>query len=147
MANVYVAEPRLDWAQRPKLVIDASLVAAAAFGEPERDQALAQMRGRALCAPALIDYEVANVALSKIRCKAVSADEARRALGVFREFAIDRREVDPGALIGIGETFGLTAYDAAYLWVAGELRAPIATFDSRVAAAAAAYLTQLPPPS
>jgi predicted nucleic acid-binding protein len=145
VAKLFVAEPRREWAERPRLVIDASLVAAAAFAEPERDQAEAQMRGRALCAPSLIDYEVANVALSKIRSKVVSADEAGRALGIYDQFAIERWDVEPGPVMRIGEAFDLTAYDAAYLWVAGRLRAPIATFDARVAAAAASYLKQLPP--
>lgn len=144
---MFVAEPRLGWAERPRLVVDASLVVAAAFAEPERDQALAQMRGRALCAPSLIDYEIANVALSKIRYKAVSADEAQRALGAFGEFAIERWDVEAVAVVRIGEKFGLTAYDAAYLWVAGHIRAPIATFDARVAEAARSYLNQLPPSS
>jgi predicted nucleic acid-binding protein len=43
----------------------------------------------------------------------------------------------------IGNSFELSAYDAAYLWVAGHLRAPIATFDARLAAAAKTYLAQL----
>jgi predicted nucleic acid-binding protein len=145
VATLFVAEPQQPWALRPKLVVDASLVVAAVFGEPDRDQAKAQMRGRALCAPALIDYELANVALSKIRSKAVSADDAGRALGVYGSLEIERWDVEPASVVRIGADFGLTAYDAAYLWVAGRLRVPIATFDARVAAAAASYLRQLPP--
>lgn len=103
------------------------------------------MRGRALCAPSLIDYELANVALSKIRNKAMSADDAGRALGFYGQLEIERWDVEPVSVIRIGEDFGLTAYDAAYLWVAGRLRVPIATFDARVAAAAASYLKRLPP--
>lgn len=140
-----MAEPGAGWAERPKLVIDASLVVAVAFAEPERDVALAQMRGRTLYAPSLIDYEVANVALSKIRRKAVTAAEAQRSAGIFGEMAIERWDIELASVVRIGEQFGLTAYDAAYLWVAGRLRAPIATFDARVAAAAASYLKQLPP--
>ena len=105
------------------------------------------MRGRALCAPSLIDYELANVALSKIRSNAVSVDDVGRALGVYATLDIERWDVDITSVIRIGEDFGLTAYDAAYLWVAGRLRAPIATFDARLAAAAVSYLKQLPPES
>ena len=144
---MFVAEPQRAWTELPKLVVDASLLAATVFREPEREKADAQMRGRALCAPSLIDYELANVALSKIRSKAVSADDARRALGVFGQLEIERWDVDPASLIRIGEEFGLTAHDAAYLWVAGRLRVPIATFDARLAAAAVSYMKQLPPES
>ena len=32
--------------------------------------------------------------------------------------------------------YGLSAYDAAYLWLAVDLRAPLLTFDQRLARAA-----------
>lgn len=147
MRTLFVAEPPRSWAERPKLVVDASLLAATLFSEPARGQADAQVHGRALHAPSLIDYELANVALNKIRSKAVSADDAQHILDVYRQLEIERWDVDPASVIRIGEDFGLTAYDAAYLWVAGHLRAPIATFDARLAAAAATYLKQLPPMS
>ena len=147
MRTLFVAEPPRPWTERPKLVVDASLLAATLFSEPARGQADTQVRGRALHAPSLIDYELASVALNKIRSKAVSADDARRILGIYVQLEIERWDVDIASVIRISENFGMTAYDAAYLWVAGRLRAPIATFDARLAAAAAVYLKQLPPMS
>ena len=138
MGRVFIAEPPARWAARPKLVVDASLLAASVFREAQREAAEAQMNGRSLCAPALIDYELANVALSKIRGRTISAEDATRALGLYVTLDIERFDADPVSTLRIGATFGLTAYDAAYLWVAGQLRAPIATFDARVAAAAKA---------
>ena len=126
-------------------MIDASVVAASVFAEPAQTQAEAQMLGYALCAPSIIDYELANVALNKLRSKLLATDDVQRALNAFDELEIERWDIEPGRVIRIGEAFGLTAYDAAYLWVAGHLRVPIATFDSRVAAAAAHYLKELPP--
>lgn len=38
---------------------------------------------------------------------------------------------------------GITGYDAAYLWLAAELRAPLATFDRQLAQAAQTYLSTL----
>jgi len=102
------------------------------------------MRGRSLCAPALIDYELAHVALTKIRARALPADDAVRAFSLYEMLDVERFDVDLASTIRIGESFGLTAYDAAYLWVAGHLRAPLATFDERVAAAAKGYLSSLP---
>lgn len=144
MVTLFVAEPPSQWTERPRLVVDASLLAAALFGEAGRDEAEAQMRGRSLCAPALMDYELANVALSKIRARSVSADEARQALDIYGALAIERWDVELAPVVEIGDRFGLTAYDAAYLWLAGRLRVPIATFDGRVGAAAAAFLKELP---
>ena len=104
------------------------------------------MRGRSLCAPAIIDYELANVALTKIRRRSISTADAMRILTSYAGLEIERFDVDALSAVRIGELFGVTAYDAAYLWVAGHLRAPIATFDRRVAAAAKAYLSQLDNP-
>jgi predicted nucleic acid-binding protein len=143
MGAVFVAEPPARWAVRPKLVVDASLVAASVFGEIASVHADAQMRGRSLCAPTIIDYELANVALTKIRGRRVSSDDAARVLAIYEELDIERFDVDLLSTVRIGETFALTAYDAAYLWVAGHLRVPIATLDARLAVAAKSYLSQL----
>jgi predicted nucleic acid-binding protein len=146
MGNVLLAEPPARWAPRPRLVVDASIVAASAFGEPAFEQADAQMRGRSLCAPAIIDYELANVALTKIRARGVSSEHAARILASYEELDIERFNVDLPATVRIGDAYSLSSYDAAYIWVAGHLRAPIATFDARLAVAARSYLAQLPEP-
>jgi len=142
--TLFVAEPPLSSSRRPRLVIDANVLAAVLFAEPNRDEAEAQMRGRTLCAPALLDYELANVALNKVRGKSMSVDDAGRALAEYVTLDVERWEADPDELVRIGEEYRLSAYDAAYLWVAGRVRAPIASFDRRLAAAAAAYMKQLP---
>jgi predicted nucleic acid-binding protein len=143
VASVFVAEPPARWASRPKLVVDAGIVAARIFVETDGEQAEAQMRGRKLCAPALIDYEIVNVALSKVRGRGISADDSARMLALYADLDIERFDVDLLSTLRIGESFALSAYDAAYLWVAGHLRAPVATFDRRFAAAAKSYLSQL----
>jgi hypothetical protein len=48
-------------------------------------------------------------------------------------------DVDPGVLLDIGASYGLTAYDAAYLVLADQLAAPLLTFDQRLAEAAARH--------
>ena len=37
--------------------------------------------------------------------------------------------------------YELTGYDAAYLWLAAELRAPLMTFDTRLGSAARRHLS------
>jgi predicted nucleic acid-binding protein len=44
-------------------------------------------------------------------------------------------------MLSIAERYRLTAYDAAYLCVAEQLGAPLATLDGKLAEAARAYLT------
>ena len=44
------------------------------------------------------------------------------------------------AQYALAQRYGLSAYDAAYLWVAGSLKAPLATFDAKLAEAAQLYL-------
>lgn len=39
--------------------------------------------------------------------------------------------------------YQLSAYDAAYLWLAADLKCPLATFDDKLAVAARTYLPSL----
>ena len=126
VASVFVAEPPARWRRGPSWSSMRASSRPASFVETDGEQAEAQMRGRKLCAPALIDYEIVNVALSKVRGRGISADDSARMLALYADFDIDV----PCRRFAIGESFGLAAYDAAYLWVAGHLRAPVATFDS-----------------
>lgn len=49
----------------PAKVVDASVLAAVAFGEPRADEATALLSGADLYAPDLLPYELASVALRK----------------------------------------------------------------------------------
>lgn len=64
-APLIVAEPRSAYARRPRLVVDANVIAATLFAESGADSGLAWMQGRKLCAPVLIDFEICNVAVHK----------------------------------------------------------------------------------
>lgn len=145
VAELFFAEPRSAYATRPPIVVDASLIAAIVFAEPELELARARLSGFVPIAPALLDFEIANATATRLRRRAIGVDEAARAMQDFVDLPIERAEVDTGALPLLGHRFGLSAYDAAYLWLAGEIRAPLATFDARLARAAAQYLGQLPP--
>lgn len=145
-AELYFAEPRSAYAARPPLVVDASLIAAILFAEPAFDLAHARLRGFTPIAPALLDFEIANTVTTRLRRRAIGADDAAAAMQDFLDLPIERAEIDAGALPLLADRFGLTAYDAAYLWLAGEVRAPLATFDSRLARAAVKYLDGLSPP-
>lgn len=143
MPALIIAEPPAKHQNRPLLVVDASVLTAAVFAENNRDQALQWMRGRALHAPQLVDYELANAALNKLRRKQATTETAAAALAAFSALDIERRQTSLDGVFKLAAHWGLTAYDAAYLWLAAELKAPLATFDSRLGAAAKAHLGSL----
>ena len=45
------------------------------------------------------------------------------------------RETDQHEQFELALRYDLSGYDAAYLWLAAELKAPLATFDKKLAAA------------
>ncbi len=143
MAKLIVAEPPAAYAHRPSLVVDASVLTAALFAETHREQALAWMRGRALCAPQVVDLEMTNAALNKLRRKLANPEAAAEALATFAALDIERHPIATDGVFGLAVRWGLSAYDAAYLWLAAELRAPLATFDTRLGEAAKAHLETL----
>lgn len=139
---LYVAEPPAASMIRRPAVVDCSLLASLVFDEPEREQALALIAGRALCAPRLLNDEVVNVAVSKLR-RGLALDDARLALSKFAELAIEFAEPDGLSQFDLAARYALSACDAAYLWLAGELRAPLLTFDKKLADAARQHLQSL----
>jgi predicted nucleic acid-binding protein len=138
-----VAEPPAAYRLRPPMVVDCSALAAILFDEPARDAALARLAGHALHAPNLLDHEIVSVALKKGR-QSWPADSLALALAGYAGYAIDLHPVDPGAQYELAARYQLSAHDAAYLWLAAELKAPLATFDGQLAAAAQAHLSALP---
>lgn len=134
-----MAEPPPAWLGRPPLVVDCSVLAAFLFQEPPRDEALRGMAGKTLHAPCLLDSELANVAVKKVR-GGTSPTVIEDGLARYAEQRIELHRPDVQAQFALALRYGLSAYDAAYLWLAGALQAPLATFDGKLAKAARAYL-------
>ena len=61
----------------------------------------------------------------------------------FTEQRIELHSVPSEAMLQLALDFELSAYDAAYLWLAAELKAPLATFDRGLAKAAREHLGNL----
>lgn len=140
-ATLRVAESPAAYARRPRIVADATVLAAAVFGEAEQDEAVALLRGRMLAVPQLADCEIANVALMKIRRGRLDRVAVAASLDAYAGLAIERHGIDPAAVLALATRYRLTAYDAAYLWLAERLEAPLATFDAALAHAAHAHLS------
>jgi predicted nucleic acid-binding protein len=129
-----VAEPRGRYVARAPIVVDCSVIAAILFDEPDRDTALGALTGKDLFAPELLASEFASVAAEKSQFHSEAV--VRRALSDFSDLELTRHRVDVTAQWRLALDWNITAYDAAYLWLAIELRAPLATFDRRLGKAA-----------
>ncbi len=133
-----VAEPRSRYAVRAPLVVDCSVVAAILFDEPNREVAAETLTGKDLFAPELLADEFVSVAMKKSRHGLDSV--VQRALTDFMELELTRCRCDLRAQWRLALQHELSAYDAAYLWLAAELGAPLATFDERLGGAARVLL-------
>ncbi|MGO8739674.1 type II toxin-antitoxin system VapC family toxin [Rhodoblastus sp.] len=118
-------------------VVDASALAALISAEPEADAIAARLEGARLAAPSLLDHELANVGLTKIRREPSQREALRAAYGLARRLRIETVAVDHAGLLELAEATGLNAYGASYLWVARALGAELVTLDRKLAAAVA----------
>lgn len=119
-------------------VVDASAVAAIAFVEPAAEEISDLLQGASLAAPTLIRYELASVCLTKLRKHPDDAAAIRRRYASLESIKINMFQVDLTQCIEMGLGFGLSIYDASYLWLARSLRAELVTLDKQLARAAAA---------
>ena len=119
--RLHVAEPKSAYLHRPPLVTDASVIAAALFGEDHSDEAFALLRGRTLHAPHLLDHEMGSVALKKVRREGLAWTAVASALRDYGGLALERHTVDAEVVVAVAHRYELTAYDAAYLVVAERL--------------------------
>lgn len=136
---LHVAEPAAAFLTRPPIVVDCSVLSAVLFQEESREDALRIMAGRALHAPFLLASELTSVALKKSR-GGCPEPRVREALALCAQQEIEFHHPEVQAQYALAVRHGLSAYDAAYLWVAGLLQAPLATFDAKLAKAARAHL-------
>lgn len=138
--RLYVVESAAAYAKRPRVVADASIVVALLFDEHNQADALAQLSGRVIVAPHLLDLEFANAAQKKMRRERLDPQKVAQALQLIDGIVVERHAVPAAAALLLAERYALTPYDAAYLWLAERLDAPLVTFDARLAAAAQQHL-------
>lgn len=140
---LFVAEPPASYLLRPPLVVDCSVMAAALFEEETHAQAVQMMSGRQLFAPNMLTHEMVNVAVKKLHA-GWPAENVQQALSDFAAQEIELHPTDPLEQFELALRYDLSGYDAAYIWLAAELKAPLATFDRKLATAAKAHLASLP---
>lgn len=136
-----VAEPPAQYLPRPPMVVDCSALAGVLFQEPWMDQALQRLAGHRLFAPHLLQAEICSVAVKKARRGA--ADAAAAGLAQWPSVAVELTDFNVEQTFALAQRYQLSAYDASYLWLAEQLRCPLATFDAQLGEAAAAHLAAL----
>jgi predicted nucleic acid-binding protein len=142
LRRIYVAEPPPQYLSRLPIVVDCSMICAVLFDEPERADAEERLARRHLLAPCLLDHEVVNVALKKGR-RGMPVAALERALFDYGAQDIEFVSTVVPAQHALAERYGLSAYDAAYLWLAAERKVPLATFDRKLGEAAQRHLGAL----
>ena len=138
---LYVAEPSAQYLQMPPLVVDCSLLAGLLFHENTQTDAAVRIAGKTLHSPYLLQVEMTSVADKK--CRLGLTEQAMLALAEFDAMSIELHEIDPTAVLGLALRYKLSAYDASYLWLAAELKCPLATFDEKLGRAAQTHLASL----
>ena len=100
------------------------------FGEPKAEDVARQLGGATLAAPTLLRYEMASICLKKLARHPEQRSGLLEMLDHFER--MDLREIPVGTddMRVLAENQGLTAYDAAYLWLATALDAELVTLDS-----------------
>ena len=95
-----------------------------------------RLEGSYLVAPTLLGCEIANVCLKKLRCEPTQRDVLLTAFAQYARMPIEIVEVDHVPTLPLAEAFGLSSYDAAYLWLARQCAAELVTLDRSLEAAA-----------
>jgi predicted nucleic acid-binding protein len=122
-------------------VLDASVALAWVLPGETSDEAL-RLRNLAveepitLFCPPTFWYEVANALWVAIRRERMSNEAAQQALGALRDFLVESHEVDAAACLSLSTEYGLAVYDAAYIVLALDRKAPLWSLDREMASVA-----------
>ncbi len=119
----------------PTKVVDASAIAAILFGEPDA-RVVRQPGGHQLFASPLLDFDLSNVCLKKLRRHPDRRSELWAGFRWRSRLAIEINNVDYGGVLTLAEQTQLSFYDASYMWLARHLRVVLVTLDRRLAEAA-----------
>lgn len=125
------------------IVLDASVALSWVLADesaPEADQAMHQVVQNGAVVPRIWRYEMLNALLvAERRGRMNSRDIADTLADIARlPITVDEGDADANDILRIARRRALSAYDAAYLALAGRRRLPLATLDNRLQRAALA---------
>jgi predicted nucleic acid-binding protein len=124
-------------------VVDASTALAWCFPDESSDYAdgvLTALEGRTILVPALWNLEIANAILVGERRNRLRKAEIRQFAALLEALSLVQDMQPVGEhlsnVLPLARKYGLSAYDAAYLELSIRRRAPLATLDGKLLAAA-----------
>ena len=98
----------------PDNVRDSSAICALDFVEPNGQEIAKRVTGHALYAPALLQFEVANVCLTEIRQRIADTGALTSQIASIQQMQVISADVEYGEVLPLAETMGLSFYDASY---------------------------------
>jgi predicted nucleic acid-binding protein len=129
----------------PGAVVDTSFVIAVLVDEEHTAfarETFATLVSAGMSAPGLLAWEMASVLQKKDRQGRISPAQRAALVEGFEDFAVSLRMApdlsELGPLLALSDRYGLTAYDAAYLLLALEEQAALASIDNDLVRAARA---------
>ncbi|HMW42850.1 MAG TPA: type II toxin-antitoxin system VapC family toxin [Plasticicumulans sp.] len=114
------------------IVVDAGALAAVLFLEAGYEPTLARIGEAPLCAPTLLPYELTNIRIVKERRQPSLAAALALQFDAFLRLDIDYVTPFQPEVAALARRYAVTAYDAAYLWLALTRSLPLVTTDSRL---------------
>lgn len=117
-------------------MVDASALAAVLFAEPGAQELATRLEHRELLAPTLLPCEVGSVGIRKLERYPSEREAIHDALGLFSRLGVRLVDVPLEETVSLAESESLTAYDAAYLWLARTLGCELVTLDRNLEEAA-----------
>lgn len=114
------------------IVVDASAMVDALVGEPPNPRLLALFADEELCAPSLLDFEVASALRGHALAGRLDADRLDEATEDFGSLFIDRNPMTHLLTNILELRNNFTVYDAAYVVLAQALDAPLVTMDTKL---------------
>jgi predicted nucleic acid-binding protein len=127
---------RLRWCGPIVIVVDASVLATALGDDgPDGDLARARLRGERLCAPEIVDLEVASVWRRQMVAGLIQPRRAQLAIADLAALPLRRAAHRP--LLGRCWELrdNLTIYDGSYVALAEAINVTLLTGDRRLASA------------
>jgi predicted nucleic acid-binding protein len=114
-------------------VVDASAIVALLFNELAQERIVASLRSASLHAPSLLEFEVANACLKKMRTSPHQRQALLEAFSLLDELSIALEGINFADAIALAARAKLSLYDASYLWLAHALDAELFTLDNKLA--------------
>lgn len=113
-------------------VIDACTLAGILFGEPEAAGLVLDCRPDQLVSTTLLQHEFANICVKKYQRVGLPVETV---LDIFRQYeslGVRVESVSAPEVVAVAIRYGLSSYDAGYLWLAMVKNLPLLTLDKKL---------------